>query len=413
MVIVRYALKRVTAFLHEIELLKQSEFPYHLSQDALIILERHFERHLSTLQKISLKSDSSVIFNTCKISTQDIFYYTPILGFILRSTNVRNAFEAYPPLLRLARNILGPDTKLIFSSEWMFSPHVYSHVTALNNFVFIGLPAQESSNPLLIPLSGHEFGHAIWRTRKLAKEFEKLIQDGIIREITTSRWSEYEKLYPQFKKSDVDFSSIYAIPILKPIYFSVSAQIEEIFCDLFGLRLFAESYMHAFAYLLSPGTSIVRSENYPNTTDRVSFIAKAAKSMDITVTNEFTSIFESEKELSDSFKNLHVLTADTVVSSLFPNLIKLTINTGDICVIPVRDSNNTLQIYNEFNSRIAPMSASHTLTDILNAGWKCELDEQLWHDAPQITPNDRDRILRDLILKSMEVSEIYICLGGS
>ena len=53
------------------------------------------------------------------------------------------------------------------------------------------------------------------------------------------------------------------------------------------------------------------------------------------------------------------------------------------------------------------MSNKQYLTDITNAGWNCFLDPDLWKDFSQIRPGDRDRILKDLMLKSMEVTEVY------
>ena len=54
------------------------------------------------------------------------------------------------------------ETRLILSSEWDYSPFMYDQITDLPSFVFIGLPACESANPLLLPLAGHELGHSVW-----------------------------------------------------------------------------------------------------------------------------------------------------------------------------------------------------------------------------------------------------------
>lgn len=156
---INHARKRVTAVIEEIDRLKQSEFPYMQSRDALDLLEQRFKEQQHVLSKISPATLTSVSYSACSTSLYELCIYVPILGFILRSTNVRNAFEAYAPLLRLTRSILGVDTKLIISSEWELSPFVYRSMTGLPGFVLIGLPAPESSNPLLIPLAGHEVGH--------------------------------------------------------------------------------------------------------------------------------------------------------------------------------------------------------------------------------------------------------------
>lgn len=146
---------RVRAFLDEITKLEASDFPYPHSKQALLSIERVFEEFLGHLEKLDKDSDPQTIRAACVAEVSGLFDYLPILGFILRSTNTRNAFETYGPVLRLCQKILGPNTKLLISSEWEYSPFTYTRVTHLPNFVLIGLPAHESSNPLLLPLAGH------------------------------------------------------------------------------------------------------------------------------------------------------------------------------------------------------------------------------------------------------------------
>ena len=265
-----HARKRIVAIREEIERLKQSEFPYMHSRDALDLLAKKFEHQQSVLEKISPSAPPDVILNACSISVYQLFLYVPILGFILRSTNIRNAFEAYAPLLRLARSILGDKTKLIISSEWAYSPHVYQSITDLPDFVLIGLPAPESANPLLIPLAGHELGHAVWKSEGFATNFEKQIADGILKEITENRWKEYEAAFPQAKKEHYNNNDILVRPIWLTAYTWALRQVEEIFCDIFGVCLFAESYLRAFEYLIAPGSTGERTVLYPNMARRVS-----------------------------------------------------------------------------------------------------------------------------------------------
>ena len=53
------------------------------------------------------------------------------------------------------------------------------------------------------------------------------------------------------------------------------------------------------------------------------------------------------------------------------------------------------------------------LVDVLNAGWACYQDPNLWANVAQIKPEESSRILGDLMLKSMEVSEIRKRLEGT
>ncbi len=402
-----HARKRLNAVLSEIDRLKQSEFPYAHPRDGLELLDGMFKKQQSVLGKVSPSAPANVTHNACSTSLYQLHVYVPILGFILRSTNVRNAFEAYPLLLRLAQSVMGTDTKLIVSSEWEFSPFVYRSMTDLPGFVLIGLPAPESSNPLLIPLAGHELGHSVWETERFSAKFEKQIEDGILGELKGNRWQDYLSLYPQSKKSDLDGTDMFVRSTWLPAYTWALLQSEEIFCDFFGLCLFAESYLHAFAYLISPGTSGQRPLRYPNITRRIAHLVDAAKKMAVSVPPGFKSDFADEIEPVEPATKLLVSIADTVSDSLASNLIRLAQDFAKEKTVPTRNLAQVSDIYDKFRKMIVPTSAQQSLTDILNAGWNCDLEPDLWKNVPQVKPEQRDRILRDLILKSMEVSEVH------
>src|ERR1700687_1461266 len=102
-----YTRNQVSAFLNEVEKLKESEFPYEHSRVALIEVASVFSNHLNYLEKITSANDSKVIRRACDAAVDGVGYYLPLLGFILRSTNIRNAFEIYGPILQLAQRILG------------------------------------------------------------------------------------------------------------------------------------------------------------------------------------------------------------------------------------------------------------------------------------------------------------------
>jgi hypothetical protein len=398
--------KRIAGVLAEIDRLKQSEFPYTHPRDAMELLDKMFKNTQSLLEKVSPASPISAD-EACSNSLDLLYVYVPILGFLLRSTNVRNAFEAYAPLLRLARSIMGDDTKLVVSSEWEYSPFVYRAITYLPGFVLIGLPAPESSNPLLIPLAGHELGHSVWETEGFSANFEKQIADAILDDLMNKRWTEYSSLYPQYKKTDFKDKPLLTRPTWIPAYTWALLQIEEIFCDFFGLWLFAESYFHAFAYLISPCTSGQRSVQYPNITQRVTHLVDAAKIMHVDVPPEFESSFLTEAEPNDPATRLLVSIADQVSASLVSDLINLAQDFANKKNVPTRNSTEVSNIYDRFHKKIVPTSVQQSLVDILNAGWKCNLDGSLWANIPQIKSEDRNRVLGDLILKSIEISEVH------
>ena len=228
-----------------------TEFPYSHIRDALLQLEKVFRRQRTSLDKLTSKSRPPIAKNACSQSLAVLFNYTPYLGFVLRATNVRNAFEIYAPVLRLARRLLGPETKLLLSSEWDYSPFVYLPTAELPRFVLIGVPAYESSNPLLISLAGHELGHNVWSQEDMGRKLDAALRGEVHKALTTTFWSDYQQIYPNTPQSDL-LTNMFAQQTWLPAHVFAKRQLEEIFCDAIGLRLFSEAYLHAFAYLLSP-----------------------------------------------------------------------------------------------------------------------------------------------------------------
>lgn len=409
MTVLDHAQKRVDAVIEEVDRLKQSDFPYDHSRDALKLLGEELVRLRNVLKKVNPAGSSESVLLPCITSLDVLFSCVPLLGFILRSTNTRNAFEAYAPLLRLARKILGNDTKLIISSEWDYSPYVYTPYGYLANFIMLGLPAPESANPLLLPLSGHELGHSTWKSNHISDTYKKRIERLILQEITEKRLPDYSALYPEFPKENFH-NNLFVRSIRATVYAWALSQAEEIFCDFFGLRLFAESYLYAFEYLLSPGFPGERSVSYPSMKCRVSYLEKAAKAMNIEVKHKFTDSFTDTDKPYDKKTELMVSTADAVSESLVPDLIILAQNIADEKAIPQMDSQKISDISKEFEM-VIPTSTNHSIVNILNAGWRCYLNPELWKDIFQIKQEDKDRVLKDIMLKSMEVSEAYERLG--
>src|ERR1700733_2146910 len=163
---VDYTIQKLRLVLDQIRSLSDSEFPHPDPQEALDLLRKLFDGDIDRIAKAVAGGVEATKVAACAQASSHIARFLPILGFCLRSTNVRNSFELFVPLLQLARQLLGRrDAKLILSSEWEFSPFTYPPVfSQLPNFVLIGLPASESGNALIIPLSGHELGHSVWTT---------------------------------------------------------------------------------------------------------------------------------------------------------------------------------------------------------------------------------------------------------
>ena len=130
--LVTLAQKRVRAVLAEIDRIASSEFPNEAARDALTKIRDLFVEHQDTLELVTdPDSDPDVIELVCQDVLTHLLEYLPLLGFILRSTNVRNAFELHAPLTRLCREIVAPNARLVLSSEWEYSPLIFMEAPRL------------------------------------------------------------------------------------------------------------------------------------------------------------------------------------------------------------------------------------------------------------------------------------------
>lgn len=396
MLFLTYARQRIHAVLEEIAKLKDSDFPYSHSRDALEQFETLFNTRSTALEDLIEENDPEFVKTACSESLLQVLRYLPLLGFVLRSTNVRNSFEIFGPLLRLARQILGPDTKLILSSEWDFFPYVYNSVPDLPSYVLLGLPASESGNPLLVPLAGHELGHTTWQRQEIANEFEPLISQSIEEQVRTQE-NKYNDLF------GVNLSNwLFVSQNLAPAHYWAMRQTEESFCDFLGVRLFAESYLFAFAYVMVPGGS-ARSVLYPSLRDRVANLVKASTELGIKPPDDFSSWFSDETSPVSSDKERFLLSlADTARKSLVGKLIEKANKIAESSRVPTRSDEKINTILQSFEL-LTPASCVGDLTNILNAAWRAFHKQDMWKGI--VENRNRIETLNELVLKSIDILE--------
>ncbi|MFN3152113.1 hypothetical protein [Bremerella sp.] len=390
----KFAKERTSAVLREIQRLKQIDFPYGHSHAGLAEIELIFQDRLNSLNEITADNHPSVVRAACLESLKAIANNLPYLGFILRSTDFRNSFETFGPLLRLARKILGKHIKLVVSSEWTYSPHILRATQSLPNFVLMGLPASESANPLLIPLAGHELGHTAWQLRGLEDVFSSNVFSKIL-EFASAE----EKKYKEIFGSQVS-DTLLANTNLSPAHKWAMRQCEESFCDFLGLKIFGESYLWAFAYLVSPG-AIPRTPWYPDIHDRAKNLEISSAEFGVSSPAGFESWFSkciypkySEKEA------FWLFLADQAREAITPDIIRKVNEIAVESSLPLRDDNKIEKVLTAFQLMI-PASGVGDLVNILNAAWKAYNEESLWAELPI----DRVSTLNELILKSIEILE--------
>jgi len=417
---VEYTKHKLRAFLDEIERLQDAEFPYPHSKEAFDLLQRHFAGELAIVNGLSEREyHRDVVRRHCTTVLRSLLDYLPRIGVALRSTNVRNAFEVFGPFLRLAGDILEPGvarrrrrTRLLLSSEWDYSPLTFPFIPALPYFVLIGLPAPESSNPLLLPLAGHELGHSVWRLNSAFKDVAQGAVNSEVIQAFKARSREAERLFPALRQRRTRWwsgrmkwsSSV--METWEPAAKWALRQAEETFCDFVGLGVFGDSYLHAFAYLFAPGAgSNLRVVTYPQMRTRASNLRRAADAYRFSTPDGYEALFE-EDEAADltSGDQFRLAVADSSVARLCPLLIERARDVVRAGGIEGPSMKEVSRIYRSFE-RVVPAERCRSLPDIINAGWHAFTRRDFWRDLPQL----RDRkhpILAELILKNIEVLQM-------
>ena len=170
--------------------------------------------------------------------------------------------------------------------------------------------------------------------------------------------------------------------------------------------MFAESYLYAFQYLISPGV-VIGTARHPNNRARARNLIRAARAYGIEPPDNFETGFMEEKSPKDSATKFSIKMADALLELFVGDIITSVAQITEAKSIPQRDKEQVNAIYNRFRNIVAPVSSDHTLVDILNAAWKCDQNlMNIWTDG-YIRPEDKFHVVADLTLKSMEVSEVY------
>jgi len=411
--------QRLSSFLSEIHRLKQSEFPYKHSEIALNKIQETIEQSLNKLAAISPRAHSSLINQRCAIELNQAIGSMPIMGCLLRSTNVRNAFEIFRPLHRLSQNLLAAvhvnpaDVKLILSSEWDYSPFIYQTIPYLSGYVIVGIPSTESSNPLIFPLAGHELGHTVWAEANLSQKFEPLVA-GKLTEQLLLHWDDFVAIQPIYASkpkpatvSDI-LSDMTLVELLEDFCYYSLMQVEETFCDFLGLRIFGEGYLYAFAYLISPSWGEYRSFEYPNYRARAENLTKAASIFGLESPANYIEWFDDLLAQGTPLEDFLLKLSDNCLPELITILadeVSLIISNSSI-ILP--DKDEQYNIKNRLNLGI-PAENIKCLADIINAGWIAHNDVAFLENIVE-SGERKHSMLRDLLLKSVEILDVETIL---
>lgn len=396
------ARRRVRAFLDQIAELKNADFPHADGREALSLLKKEFETRQRSLDRIPDAVSEDTVDEMCAETSIFLSRYTAILGFILRSTNVRNAFEVHFPLKRLIQRVIGPNAKLVMSSEWNFVPFTWPmNLDVLSDFVLVGGPAPESGNILIIPLAGHEIGHSAWRRAAIAPKIGARLL-AAIDDAIAKRPDDRDRILEDLYRAGHDLSWL-----RHACFESASKQLEEVFCDMFALFVFGRSFAFAFEYFLAPGKGF-RSLTYPSSHKRVEYLLDGAKTLGLDVDGALFSNWQDSGARTGIHGDI-LLFGDDAVETVFPMVRDLAFEILRKSGVPMCDDDVVGRVSEALRIGV-PDGNGATLAEIVTAGWlhlrgKGGLSRD--EDQQELT------MLNELMLKSVEVSEFRLRVANA
>jgi hypothetical protein len=404
--ILEYARSKIRGALDTLDDTAALDFPFQHAREALLELSKTFKSIQQTLDTLGPSNNQDIVKTYCQRALEALTLQLPTIGFIARSTEVSGPVEFHGPFLRLSRQALGSNARLIISSEWEISPNTLIVPELFHNhqFVLVGLPVSESDNALITPLAGHELGHNIWESEKYEDTYVEPIYREIIRLLHDDRvWSKFHIEYNLNDKSQIE-GDMFGIMIWENTVAWALAQAQELFCDFIGLLLFRESYLYAFAYLVAPW-GFGRSEpRYPAMESRISAMVKAAEAYGIQIPEGYSGHFSASAQGGD--EDLLLAVTDEAVQAILPQLIELAKSfISQKNLLP--NTNDVDRITGDFKSGV-PATNAPGICSILIAGWKlrCSSDNPWGDEYPLAESKSWASTLNELLLKSFEVFEI-------
>lgn len=396
---------RLTKFRKQLKNVRASEFSSSSTNNAVAAIEKEITSLEESLNNLGGLTEKKFLRQHVVVINNKLFSLSNALGVLLRSTNLRNTFEAYFAFNQMASNIFGEENILIISSEWDSVPfYIPTPPDALANFVMIGMPAFASRNSLLLPLAAHELGHAVWRLKKfdddVSPEAERLFADQKSRDP--------EKFRKEFNLSNDLFIETYEDQIKSECVKLICSQCEEMFCDFFGALIFKESYIYAFDAFISPGFGH-REPKYPSLSQRSKYIKGV--------------VFGEESKLREDILNreyfLHsdgrpineaiVKLADMITLLMEPHIRGKAREYAKIASVELKNGLSAEDMVRNLRIGIPP-DRPRSAVDILNAVWQVYIEkiDQLegFEERSKL-----HSLMNNLCLKSLEIYEYRSKLG--
>src|ERR1700694_103288 len=386
--VVQQTKQRLQSFRRLIASIRQRDFPYEDSRDALELVDQIILEHVSMLDsQITADTSTDDANNFCRFSMDAIAEYAAVLGLIARSSEAVGAIDLHWPLKQLTKKALGGGARLVISSDWNYSPVTLmpSDLLARRDVVLVGMPVAEANNVLLTPLAGHELGHNMWQKHSVDPQVTTLIKAAHEEALKDPRWD----------KLNSEFWDVPEHAFNMALY---SAQ--ELFCDMVGLLIFRESYLHAFRYYLATDREINRAEHYPPMYNRGKSLCECAKKRRIAIPDEFIESFEEQAEPGEVVQLIDEISnrcaAD--IYDLAQKLVdKLKLDDGS-----PEEVDKILECFKQ----LVPACGVQSLQDIINAAWRFELEVGSKTLFGEVEGQRETSLVSELAFKTCEVFQI-------
>jgi hypothetical protein len=405
-----FCLQKLNSAIATVARLLDGDYLHTDSKQALNRILSVYQADKKLLESLDSTAQHDTVLEHCRRVNIDLVRFKAFLGLLIRSSNIRNAFELYFPIKILALELLEKPTSVVLSSEWAFSPYTYPvALTELPEFIFIGVPASESQNPLIMPLAGHELGHVVWQRKGAKKEFDSRIRTEIIR-LYTEKWTQVSLAFniqnstPDKLETDLFLRGIWA-----QSYRLAQRQLEEVFCDYVGLYVFGASFLHSFRYLVAPSLGYHRSFTYPKLKDRARYMEHMAGLYQIPPIAEYVDSFSEQDHTLAPGEKFILEAADSATEKLFKELPALVVKYRGRAEC-FKDGEKEEAFLEQHLKSLVPVASARSMAAVVNAAWKIRLQIDGWPILNDIEDDQRRRdeklrVLRDLVLKSFEVYE--------
>ncbi len=261
----------------------------------------------------------------------------------------------------------------------------------------------EAASALLLPLAGHELGHAVWRNRGIGGSANASIQASCENAFgKPMNLEEFKKQFPEYNAEDIVYSQLLPEAISRTATYA-AFQAEELFCDMFAYALFGESYLHAFAYILAPGSGVATGSRYPSHKKRIDVLRQIATKEGM-VLPEFSSLGLTDQQMGGNPRERFLLKmaafgVDEAVETLWTIVNSIVVDSN------VRRPNPTNMARHLREIRMGiPAHDPACLGDIVNAGWAYFHELQSGKiDSKSV--GERYDSLNEIMLKTIEVLE--------